>query len=187
MLTGLTLTESDRRARQVAPDAHLSLIEIRSQVFRFAAGGEVAGLWDLRLVSPVCGEEGLLNKRYLWTKGGMEESLLKEWSSSFNCWYARGTSCQEKKNPRKKQSEEMQNNPHLLLPADWLIGTWRISELSKPLKAPTVRHLQVYSDLTATIPQVFSKLSSIWHILVNQIQKCFNILTIFLWLSMIHS
>lgn len=186
MLTGLTLTESDRRARQVAPDAHLCLIEIRSQI-RFAAGGEVAGLWDLRLVSPVCGEEGLLNKRYLWTKGGMEESLLKEWSSSFNCWYARGTSCQEKKNPRKKQSEEMQNNPHLLLPADWLIGTWRISELSKPLKAPTVRHLQVYSDLTAAIPQVFSKSSSIWHILLNQIKKCLNILTIFLWFSMIHS
>lgn len=129
MLTGLKLTESDRKVRQVAPDAHLSLIEIRSQVFRFAAGGEVAGLWDLRLVSPVCGEEGLLNKCYLWTKEGMEEPLLKEWSSSFNCWYARGTSCQEKKNPRKKQSEEMQNNPHLLLPADWLIGTRHISEL----------------------------------------------------------
>lgn len=43
MLTGLTLTESDRRLRQVALDAHLYLIEIRSQVFRFAAGGEVAG------------------------------------------------------------------------------------------------------------------------------------------------
>lgn len=76
----------------------------------------------------------------------------------------------------------MQNNPHLLLAADWLIGTWRISELSKPLKAPTARHLQVYSDLTATIPQLFSKASSIWHILEIQIQNCLNILTIFLWL-----
>lgn len=51
-------------------------------------------------------------------KGGMEESVLKECGSSFNCWYARGTSCQEKKNPRKKQTEEMQNNPNLLPPAD---------------------------------------------------------------------
>lgn len=51
-------------------------------------------------------------------KGGMEESVLKECGSSFNCWYARGTSCQEKKNPRKKQTEEMQNNPGLLLPDD---------------------------------------------------------------------
>lgn len=57
MLTGLTLTESDRRLRQVAPDAHLSLIEIRSQVFRFAAGGEVAGLWDPRLVGSAPREE----------------------------------------------------------------------------------------------------------------------------------
>lgn len=65
MLTGLTLTESDHRARQVAPNTHLSLIEIRSQAFRFAASGEVAGLWDLRLVSSVCGEEGLLNKLHL--------------------------------------------------------------------------------------------------------------------------
>lgn len=48
----------------------------------------------------------------------MEKSVLKECGSSFNCWYAHDTSCQEKKNPRKKQSEEMQNNANLLLPAD---------------------------------------------------------------------
>lgn len=115
MLTGLTLTESDRRARQVAPAAHLSLIEIRSEVFRFAAGSEAAGLWVVRLVSPVCGEKGLLNKGYLWTKGGMEESLLKERSSSFNCWYARSTSCQEEET---KWRNAKQSQPPA---ARWLI------------------------------------------------------------------
>lgn len=43
MLTGLTLTESDHRARQVAPDAHLSLIEIRSQGLPPVARWQVCG------------------------------------------------------------------------------------------------------------------------------------------------
>lgn len=64
MLTGLTLTESDRRPRQVAPDAHLYLIEIRSPVFRFAASGEVAGWRDLRLVGSAPPEEYKARKAF---------------------------------------------------------------------------------------------------------------------------
>lgn len=63
MLTGLTLTESDRRPRQVAPDTHLYLIE-RSPVFRFAASGEVAGWWDLRLVGFAPPEEFRVRKAF---------------------------------------------------------------------------------------------------------------------------
>ncbi len=105
---------------------------------------------------PVCGWLGLLNykKSSRWgkplkqtqtlNKGGMEVSALKECGSSFNCWYARGTSCHEKKNPRKKQTEEMQNNPNLLLPVDWLIRTCRISLLFRLLKEIEGRNLDLW-------------------------------------------
>lgn len=138
------------KLQQVTFAIHLRLssaliIYIKSQVLHSVPERPISWLL-LSLALCVVGKSRLIYKKSSrWgkplkqtqtlNKGGMEESLLKECGSSFNCWYACGTSCQEKKNPRKKQTQEMQNNANLLLPADWLIGTCRLSLLFKLLKA----------------------------------------------------